>query len=295
MHQAVFEDKTCYVQSGTTFLSRTFWDLHQLLNLITSKYSESQEQYTKLEIAKMICTLYAATGCDFNPFIKSLTKSAIFSMNETVNKSSVLASKDDFLRVVAESYEAKKKSVLFSPKLADAAKDISRLRNDLFHLQDKEEANCPLASSLCLQYTRAVIIMKYWFGEDVSINEMKENGWEEVNGRVKMKLYDSNDPLYRDPRELIKGCGCTKRPCTKCHCIYRRGCSKVTCKKCPCVVVPSENTEIPSSDNGSDDEIDDFLNNISDSDSSDDDGDNIDEIDEVTFDLLSDYSDDDET
>ena len=62
-------------------------------------------------------------------------------MNETVNKSSVFASKDDFLRVVAESYEAKKKGVLFSPKLADAAKDISRLRNDLFHLQDKEEAN----------------------------------------------------------------------------------------------------------------------------------------------------------
>ena len=140
----------------------------------------------------------------------------------------------------------------FPKKLVNPVEDVTRLRKDIFHMFDREQGTCPLASTLKLQYEREKIITKYWACIKLTEGSLLENGWKRKDGTVVINLQDENDPLYTIPNRMVKGCTCKKKPCWSCECNPqcrskncltfcftcsckdRYGCSAITCKKCPC-------------------------------------------------------------
>ena len=104
-------------------------------------------------------------------------------------------------------------------------------------------------------------------------SKLLENGWKKtVKGDITMKLVDNMDMLYKYPRNIIKGCSCRKRDCTKCSCKARNGCAMKSCR-CNCFsesdlqIDGSDSAECDDEESPMDNIPEDFLDLQSDSDS----------------------------
>ena len=173
MHQSKCPNQECHLVTGMGPSRRIFWNLKRLVFCLKTRYEKSGVDDD--EISKMMATLYAATGCDFNPFFRNITQKSIFKGNEEINSDNVLLNYDSFVKVIINAYEKKYKSVSFSEKASNSVDDVSRFRIDAFNAFDNEQLTCPLASVLNLQYLRAIQIVKYWNGEEVSMENLTRN------------------------------------------------------------------------------------------------------------------------
>ena len=124
------------------------------------------------------------------------------------------------MKLIINTYEnsSSYRNSSFSKKLVNPVEDVTRLRKDIFHMFDREQGTCPLASTLKLQYERAKIITKYWACIKLTEGSLLENGWKRKDGTVVINLQDENDPLYTIPNRMVKGCTCKKKPCWSCEC-----------------------------------------------------------------------------
>ena len=252
------------VKSGKNMVP-SFFEPHKVCQFLHDAYNK-----TVLESAEGLLKTFLLLGSDANPgFVNIAHATGLWVFHQRAINGSTLTSKDDLTHLILDVYEKKNPGLkrLFPDQHQVSLSERTRkLRVIIKSFHGTECLTVPLESVLtlhCMRTEYLFLVMTQPGYKDIFSPD--EHGWSKESNddtRFSVQLQDTNDPLYRIPKNIVKGCSC-KGVCTnRCSCKKdsdrMKSCTSITCKSCHC------NT--PDQDNASGQEL---MEESSDSDTSD--------------------------
>ena len=129
------------------------------------------------------------------------------------------------------------------PRMVTLSQRSTQLREIIKAFHGAECLTVPLESVLKLHVMRTQYLFLVMTEPGyIHVFPPEEAGWNNIStdgkARFEVKIQDTDDPLYRIPKNIIKGCSC-KGVCTKrCSCKKDKDrlncCTVITCKSCQC-------------------------------------------------------------
>ena len=201
---------------------------------------------TVLESAEGLLKTFLVLGSDANPgFVNIAHATGLWVFHQRAEAGATLTSKEDLTHLILDVYEKKNPGLKrFFPDQhqVSLSERIRKLRVTIKSYHGSESLTVPLESVLklhCMRTEYLFLVMTEPGYKDIFSPE--EHGWcKEANDDTKfaVQIQDTNDPLYRIPKNIVKGCSC-KGVCTnRCSCKKDSDrmniCTSVTCKNCHC-------------------------------------------------------------
>lgn len=200
-----------------------------------------------LESAEGLLKAYILMGCDSNPgFVNVSHASGLWSFDERGQNGDALTSNMDLLSLILDVYEKRNpglKRMFPDSRMVTLSERATQLREIIKAFHGAECLTVPLDSVLKLHVMRTEYLFLVMTEPGyINVFPPEEAGWNKISNdgktRFEVKIQDSDDPLYRVPKNIIKGCSCRGVCTNRCSCKKDKDrlncCTVITCKSCQC-------------------------------------------------------------
>ena len=226
-------------------------------------------------------SLYASTGCDYNPFFAGIGKGSFLrgfymyaefistdgSLSDVNNDEGYLA----FLRLVGTSYFLKHRasykgtkspvqlynSCQATTKLDKHIEWLNKIREHVWVHTHNEKYLLPSHTALKLQWLRAVWVIHMWSQagtkQTITLLKPEEYGWKKIGDTYQFN-WDTDEnimAIQNRVRKLTKGCACKRNMCTSKQCGCKQkgltcgpGCQCINCKNVLTSASPDQTSHV---------------------------------------------------
>ena len=150
----------------------------------------------------------------------------MISFDERGQNGDELTSDEDLLSLILDVYEKRNpgiKRMFPDPRTVTLSQRSTQLREIIKAFHGAECLTVPLESVLKLHVMRTQYLFLVMTEPGyIHVFPPEEAGWNNIStdgkARFEVKIQDTDDPLYRIPKNIIKGCSCKGVFTKRCSC-----------------------------------------------------------------------------